>query len=385
MTPGAVWRRLLRRVRAAITSDEKRREVLFLILNIALALTSLIMSVVNVFTREYILLAATMSFGVACLLNLLILRFVRRGLTAVYIVFGAEVTAILLFFFITGIPNGFSALWICLIPSFALLVLGFRHGSTVSLLAFSGMVFLFWLPVGRALLQYPYTEEFMLRFPLLYLSIYFISFLIEIVRAETQKQLEEAKRRYRHLYRHDALTGLYNRYGLYESLEKIPDGERDLPLAVTMLDIDRFKSINDRYGHEFGDRVLVTVSDTIRREVGDGGICCRWGGEEFLIVSRRADDAEETANRICERVAGHGFPCDGGILTVTVSAGVCRTPRARDAGIHDMIDRADQALYHSKHDGGNRVAVAPTAVSTDARPEEAECVLPPADSHTAEE
>lgn len=377
--------RLLRWIREAITSDEKRREVLFLILNIALALTSLIMSVVNVFTREYILLTATLSFGVACLLNLLILCFVRRGLTAVYIVFGAEVTAILLFFFITGIPNGFSALWICLIPNFALLVLGFRYGSAVSLLAFSGMAFLFWSPAGRALLQYPYTEEFMLRFPLLYLSIYFISFLIEIVRAETQKQLEEAKRRYRHLYRHDALTGLYNRYGLYESLEKIPDRERDLPLVVTMFDIDHFKSINDRYGHEFGDRVLVTVSDTIRREVGDGGICCRWGGEEFLVISRRAEDAEETANRICERVAGHGFPCDGGILTVTVSAGVCRTPRARDAGIHDMIDRADKALYRSKRGGGNRVTVAPPPVSADAGEAEPECVSPPADSHTAEE
>ena len=82
--------RLLRWIREAITSDEKRREVLFLILNIALALTSLIMSVVNVFTREYILLTATLLFGVACLLNLLILRFARRAPTGVYIVFGGE-------------------------------------------------------------------------------------------------------------------------------------------------------------------------------------------------------------------------------------------------------------------------------------------------------
>lgn len=356
--------RLLRWIREAITSDEKRREVLFLLLNIALALTSLIMSVVNVFTREYILLTATLSFGVACLLNLLILRFARRAPTGVYIVFGAEVTAILLFFFITGIPNGFSALWICLIPNFALLVLGFRYGSAVSLLAFSGMAFLFWSPAGRALLQYPYTEEFMLRFPLLYLSIYFISFLIETVRAETQKQLEEAKRRYRHLYHHDALTGLYNRYGLYESLEKIPDGERDLPLAVTMFDIDHFKNINDRYGHEFGDLVLVRVADTIR-DTGDGGICCRWGGEEFLLISRQADGAEEAANRICRRIAAHTIPCDGGTLTVTVSAGVCLVPRMCDTGIHDMIDRADKALYRAKRGGGNRVAVAPSAGLTD--------------------
>lgn len=364
MRSGSVWERLLQGVREAITSDVKRHEALFLILNIALALTSLIMSVVNVFTREYILLAVTLSFGAACLLNALILHFTRRAPRAVHILFGVEVTATLLFFVITGIPNGFSALWVCLIPSFALLVLGFRHGSTVSLLAFAGMAFLFWSPAGRALLQYPYTEEFLLRFPFLYLSIYFISFLIEIVRAETQKQLEEAKRRYRHLYRHDALTGLYNRYGLYESLEKIPDGERDLPLAVTMFDIDHFKNINDRYGHEFGDLVLVRVADTIR-DTGEGGICCRWGGEEFLLISRQADGAEEAANRICRQIAAHTIPCDGGTLTVTVSAGVCLVPRMCDTGIHDMIDRADKALYRAKRGGGNRVAVAPSAWLTD--------------------
>lgn len=394
---GKVWRRkraimrsasfrgrLLRGIRAAITSDKRRREALFLLLNMALALTSFIMSVVNIFTHEYILLAVTLSFCAACLLNTVILRFTRRAPIGVYIVFGAEVTAIMLFFFITGIPNGFSALWVCLIPSFALLVLGFRYGSAVSLLAFGGVAFLFWLPVGRALLQYPYTEEFMLRFPFLYLSIYFISFLIEIVRAETQKQLEEAKRRYRHLYRHDALTGLYNRYGLYEFLEKIPDDERDLPLAVVMLDIDHFKSINDRYGHEFGDRVLVTVADTIRG-IGEGDVCCRWGGEEFLLISRRADGADETANRICRQIAAYAIPCDGGTLTVTVSAGVCRVPRMCDMGIHEMIDRADKALYRAKRDGGNGVAVAPPAAQTDRRATEPEQALPATDSHAAEE
>lgn len=355
MMAGSFRERLLRQMREAVVSDTKRREGLFLLLNIALSVISLLMSVVNVCTGESVLLAATLLFGAACLINVLFLRLARRVTTAVYVLFAAETTAILVFFFITGIPNGFSALWICLIPSFALLVFGFRYGSAVSLLAFSGMAFLFWLPVGRPLLRYAYTEEFMLRFPLLYLSIYVISFLIETVRAETQKQLEEAKRQYRHLYRHDALTGLYNRYGIYEYLEKIHDAAGELPLAVTMLDIDRFKSINDRYGHEFGDRVLAAVAETIAREVGDGGKCCRWGGEEFLIVSRLTDTAAGMADRICRRIAGRTFFCaDGGTLTVTVSAGVCCAPQMCDAGLHKIIDLADKALYRSKRDGGNR-------------------------------
>ena len=350
---GSFRERLLRQVREAVVSDTRRREGLFLLLNIALSVISLLMSVVNICTGEFILLAVTLLFGAACLINVLVLRLARRVTVAVYVLFGAETTAILVFFFITGIPNGFSALWICLIPSFALLIFGFRYGSAVSLLAFSGVAFLFWLPVGRSLLRYAYTEEFMLRFPLLYLSIYVISFLIETVRAETQKQLEEAKRQYRHLYRHDALTGLYNRYGIYEYLEKIHDAAGELPLAVTMLDIDRFKSINDRYGHEFGDRVLAAVAETIAQEVGDGGECCRWGGEEFLIVSRLTDATAGMADRICRRIAERTFFCaDGG--TLTVSAGVCCAPQMCDAGIHKMIDLADKALYRSKRDGGNR-------------------------------
>ena len=94
MRSGSVWERLLQGVREVITSDAKRREVLFLVLNIALALTSLIMLVVNVFTREYILLAVMLSFGAACLLNALILHFTRRVPRVIHILFGAEVTVL---------------------------------------------------------------------------------------------------------------------------------------------------------------------------------------------------------------------------------------------------------------------------------------------------
>lgn len=96
-------------------------------------------------------------------------------------------------------------------------------------------------------------------------------------------------------------------------------------------------------------------AETIAQEVGDGGECCRWGGEEFLIVSRLTDTTAGMADRICRRIAERTFFCaDGGTLTVTVSAGVCCAPQMCDAGIHKMIDLADKALYRSKRDGGNR-------------------------------
>lgn len=218
------YEKLMEKVKIAVVSDELRRRLLFLFLNVALSFTSFVMTVINWFTGEYILLISTLVFSILCLLNIILVYVSKVPEKVIYIIFGCEAMMLLAFFFISGIPDGFSALWICLIPSFALLIFGTRNGSLFSVLALLMMVFLFWTPVGRNMLMYSYTDTFMLRFPFLYASIYLISLLIEYVRKETQKQLENAKMEYRYLYRHDALTGLYNRYGIKEYIENAFQG-----------------------------------------------------------------------------------------------------------------------------------------------------------------
>ena len=347
----------LSKIKAVVVSDTSRRRVVFRGLEWALALISLVMTVVNWFTAEYLLLGFTLAFSAASLLNILLLHVSFVNDKLVYGLFAAESMGLLLFFFISGVPNGFSALWICLIPSFAMLIFGVRGGSAFSALALGMMLFLFWCPAGRALLQYAYTDEFMLRLPFLYCSVYCICLLLELVRSETQAQLEEAKWQYRHLYRHDALTGLYNRYGINEFMEAAFSERTENKVSVIMLDVDDFKAINDQYGHICGDEVLKAVASVPLGTVCTHCRCCRWGGEEFLLIMQCDHDAAAVAEDIRRRIAELRIDCNGKEVRTTVSVGVCIAPDLSSATIRDVIDLADKALYQSKLDGKNCVTV----------------------------
>lgn len=344
-------------IRKAILSDNTRREVLFVVLNIALAVTALVMSIVNIFTDEIDLLFATLGYFIVCVLNVLLMKYLKiRSKTGIYISFGLESMALLIFFFISGIPNGFSALWVSLIPGFSMLIFGLKNGSLFSLTAFGVLAFLFWLPIGQSMLLYDYTDEFLLRFPFFYLAVYAISFLIELVRNETQKQLEEAKQQYRSLYRHDALTGLYNRYGINEFVNKAFSEKTADRVAVIMFDVDDFKSFNDVYGHEYGDIVLKNVAETMSSNICEHCRCCRWGGEEFIVLMQCDHNPAAVAEKIRKAIADLA-PIEGVDTGITVSVGVCIAETLKDKTVFDVFDLADKAMYESKSKGKNTVTV----------------------------
>lgn len=343
--------------KSAVVADEPRRRVLFSTLNFVLAVTSFVMSIINYFTAEYILLISTFSFSLLCLINILLLHYFKVKEIIVYYIFGIESILLLLFFFVTGIPNGFSALWICLIPSFSLLIFGVKKGSMFSFFAFAMMIFLFWTPLGNKILRYDYTDEFMLRFPFLYLSVFTIALVIEFIRKETQNQLENAKQGYLHLYRHDALTGLYNRYGINEYIREAFEEQGSERASIIFFDIDDFKNINDKYGHEFGDDVLKFVSSIPLRTMCKHCHCCRWGGEEFLIIMQCDHDPVSVAEKIRNEVANTPLMFNDEAVYVTISMGVCIADNLLNVSIHDVVDLADSALYESKKNGKNKVTV----------------------------
>lgn len=347
--------KIIKEIKIAAVSDDLRCRVSFYILNVALSLIAFVMTVVNLITAEYVLLACTFTFSLLCLLNLFMLYFFRIRERIVYCAFGAEAMALLTFFFISGIPDGFSALWICMIPSFALLIFGTRDGIVFSLLALGMVVFLFWIPVGKDMVMYSYTETFMLRFPFLYSAVFLISLLIEYVRKETQVQLENAKQQYSYLYRHDALTGLYNRYGINEFMENAFNGNNEQRVSVILMDIDNFKNINDVYGHECGDEVLKKVASIPPKIMCQHCQCCRWGGEEFLMIMQCDHDAVLIAEKIRQEIEQTTVLYNDTDIHVTVSIGVCIADNLSTETIHDIINRADEYMYYSKQNGKNRV------------------------------
>lgn len=351
------YRELLNDVKTAVVSDAPRRRLSFYVLNLALSLTSLIMTVVNIFTKEFLLLAVTLTYAILCFANSLLISRNKVNENVLYFVLAAESLTLLVFFFVSGVPNGFSALWACLIPSFSLIVLGVKHGTLCSLTEFAVIIFLFWTPVGRSLLLYTYTDEFMLRFPFLYFSMFIIALIIELVRKETQTQLESAREQYFFLYRHDALTGLFNRYGIDEYIQNTFSDKSVGNAAVIIFDIDNFKQLNDVYGHEFGDTVLKTVANVPLPLLCEHCRCCRWGGEEFLVLMQCSHDPAEVAERIRTAVGNTVIMHGDEQVRVTVSVGVCIADAVTCETVHDAIDCADRALYKSKTDGKNRITV----------------------------
>lgn len=160
----------------------------------------------------------------------------------------------------------------------------------------------------------------------------------------------------------DALTGLYNRRYLETQLSQLIEqsADRGKGLSLLTLDIDFFKSVNDTYGHDAGDRVLQEVAGRIRGSVRSLDLACRTGGEEFVVVLPGADlaVAEKVGERIRRAIAAKPFLLGpGSHLTVTASLGVSSLLSAHDT-VEDLLKRADRALYRAKREGRNRVVPA---------------------------
>lgn len=157
----------------------------------------------------------------------------------------------------------------------------------------------------------------------------------------------------------DPLTGLQNRRGLREALPNALSRGKGWPSGILMADIDHFKSINDRYGHEGGDLVLAAFANRIRAALRASDQAARWGGEEFLAFLPATGSGElvDVAERLRAAVAAQPFAFADGSVAVTVSIGIA----TMEPGDHDFeaaVLRADAALYEAKVGGRNRVCFA---------------------------
>ncbi len=333
--------------------DEARKTLVFRLLNIVLGGIALVMTIVNISTSEIMLMILTASYSLLCAANFFFVRWRKR---VVSFLFCVETTALLGVFLVTGNPEGFSALWTLVVPSCALAVFGKKNGSVFSAATFLMIVFFFWLPWGRELLRYEYSSTFMLRFPFVYVCLYCISFYVENIKLNTLMQLKETENHLRYLYNHDALTGLHNRYAFREEMDKIVQNSVGR-VAVIVMDVDDFKLINDRYGHDSGDEALRALTGIIQKHTCEHCVAGRWGGEEFLILLHCAHDPYEIAEKIRKEVEESSFAIDGNLISLTVSVGVSTGSDHSLAHIQSCIHEADKAMYLSKQKGKNRTTV----------------------------
>lgn len=155
---------------------------------------------------------------------------------------------------------------------------------------------------------------------------------------------------------HDALSGVYNRRYMDEILDLLTRTP-DQHFAVLMIDIDHFKSVNDKCGHSKGDFIIQTIAATLKSVTRKNDIVCRYGGDEFLVilVNYTYDDALSKANEVKQLVGNIGCACDDpDAMQVTASIGIALYPE-NGMNTQTLLRAADIALYQAKEAGRNRI------------------------------
>ena len=165
-------------------------------------------------------------------------------------------------------------------------------------------------------------------------------------RGEAQLARETARR--------DHLTGLYNRRGVVERYQQMLAEGLDKPVAMMLVDIDHFKTVNDKFGHAQGDEVLAAFAALLRKNVRDTDVIGRWGGEEFLLIGHVSDAAAaiEIANKLRLKISGTEF--SHGRMTASFGVYYCDCLPEK---IRPAIGYADRALYAAKEGGRDRVVL----------------------------
>ena len=157
----------------------------------------------------------------------------------------------------------------------------------------------------------------------------------------------------------DPLTGIWNRRAFEarcrEAFARDPEG----PMSLVLIDLDRFKYVNDTYGHLVGDEVLKRVVMRCQQAVRESDVLARLAGDEFVLLLPKTppEEAYGVADRVRLSVVSEPLRTSAGELAVTVSVGVA-TRRAGDVAITNLIERADKAMYMSKSEGRNKITSA---------------------------
>lgn len=186
-------------------------------------------------------------------------------------------------------------------------------------------------------------------------NLWLLFALLSVVMTSNHFHLSLLLRLYRQAT-HDPLTGLLNRVALDRHTAQIEQQEPRPSIAVILLDLDRFKQINDTYGHSVGDQVLRVFAGMLKNEASENEMICRYGSEEFLVIivdiSREEVLAEaERIRLITEKLELHTL--EGVPFQISVSQGISML--RSDETIQDAIRRADERLYKAKRKGRNCV------------------------------
>ena len=340
-------------LRQALLDEQKKDSIVMYCMYTILGALSLAMTVMNIMTKSGFVTYVTAIFAILSLVNIILTNLGKTGANIAKAAFVAEVFVMFIAFLISGSPEGFSAYWICMLPTISVLTYGRRLAAYFDFLMQGILIFFLWTPFGEGLLAYEYTETFKSRFPILFFSFAVVSLALAFLQDVPNEEVKRLQEQYKYMAVRDQLTKVYNRQGLYDALKERPEFTGFEKIGAVMLDIDFFKHVNDSYGHSAGDKVLQEITKMM--ECSLNGVTCRWGGEEFVCVYVNDNIKREDLEALKNEIEQHTFTADGKKIKLTVSMGVCEQELFGISHVMNMIECADEAMYQAKNSGRNAI------------------------------
>ncbi|MBO7923430.1 GGDEF domain-containing protein [Alteromonas sp. KS69] len=304
-----------------------------------------------------VLFSATILFAISHKLQAMI--GAKRGSFISATVLIACLMSLMLILVVTGGSENTGPLWIFTVPSVTMFFTGFRRG-LMALTGFAAVIIVIFFTPDNALLATEYSFEFKTRIVYTFITVSFLSAVYEYSRQRSYNTAVYLSEQFKRQARYDPLTTILNRRGGQQQLEQeLSRMQRNKkPFSIALADIDRFKSINDTFGHDAGDEVLKKVASVFSSRLRAQDGLSRWGGEEFLFIfpETNEQDARMVTEQIRENLSANAIPVDNKSHRVTSSFGVCEiTPSMT---LTTALNLADQALYQAKNDGRNKVCTA---------------------------
>ena len=302
-----------------------------------LCAASVVLTVMNIVKQYWFMTGMTLllSMGFAAAAVLCGVLHERKVSVTIMAILVALIFSV---FAVTGENEGFAILWIIIVPSIAMSVLGLRVGTAVSLYFQLFLVVLLYTPLRNFVSEH-YTETFMMRFPVLYLTGFAASFLLAV-----QKEFYFQKTE-RTAYT-DTLTGLSNRRFYDAVRKKAVDSGRMAGLSLIEVDINRLKFVNDTFGHDVGDRMILHTASCLNSCFKKAEAICRTGGDEFVIISYQPSDViQDQIARLAEAGAAiRDEPLSG----ITFSVGCACQNKSGRMSFEELEKTADTEMYKSK-------------------------------------
>lgn len=250
---------------------------------------------------------------------------------------------------LSGGADGSGVYWTYSLSMLMVILAGPKVGSLyMGLYLLVSLVFIF----GPFTFVYSYSNSEVIRIMASSIALYVLILTSEWIRIGSYNVISKTSENHRYLANTDPLTGLLNRNGLTVAMK----ANVLKPTAImAILDIDGFKKVNDNYGHDFGDLVLIKLSEIVTNNVKGGDLAVRWGGEEFLLIfyDISMDSSKMLMNKIKDEFSKSIFNHNNATVSVTFSAGLAIYDDVTK--FEAVVKLADERLYHAKNSGRNKI------------------------------